>query len=139
MVFLWVFSKMLYSSLKYGFSLWVFSQNMGFMGFFSKYGRNIKKYGMWQGCFSEKQKKLYIFIFRGLFHIFQGILVSFLCKYATRDFFLIQCCSDFHIFCISAGLVLSIVRQKLFIFCAYGASKVAKISVNTFLFIFRTF
>ena len=30
--------------------LWVIFQNMGFMGFFSKYGRKIKSYGMWQVC-----------------------------------------------------------------------------------------
>ena len=65
--------------------------------------------------------KYLIFIFLGLFHIFEGILVYFLCKYATRYFFLTQCCSDFHIFCISAGLVLSIVTRKLFNFlCIWG-------------------
>ena len=59
--------------------------------------------------------KYLIFIFWGYFTCFK-VYVYFLCKYTTRDFFLSQCCCDFHIFCRSARLLLSSVAQNLFNF-----------------------
>ena len=65
--------------------------------------------------------KYLIFIFSWLFHIFQGILVYFLCKYATRDFFWPSAVVIFTFFVFQLDLYCQLSRENYSIFvCIWG-------------------